>query len=578
MPTIRDTQLNTAYRALEAQQRDRPDFKIDNNNLKKLLAAVADRWSSNADEMEAQLSRPGITRGEQLALVEKGMSASEKKDLCAILDEGTVAMTDEVRNFLTEVVGRQPVVADDAALTIIGDQTGGLIKGTVAPGATIEAINLTTAPEKRLHTDDTFVLGKSDANGQFTGRLPDMQEGDIIRLRKRDAQGKVGSWIDIRATGMGVDTRDAQVKLARIGLEDLGNDKVKLFNINSSRQISEPGAEVRLVNERTGEHRTFTMNKEGTFGGAMELPGKAGDTFTVHASDGTNNTDFARSVGTVKVPGGDDVDTGIDLPDPKLHKDECRDDGTPRYSKVRYTGPLFKNGAKATDVEQGSIGDCYLPSAIASIAYAKPGLFEDLIKQNDDGTFTVTFKERDWRTRSYKDVKITVDGDLWSRSWGGPIYGSSSGSTKAETMELWWPILEKAYAQWKGSFNTIGNGGSSSRVFTEVLGRDSDNMSVRPGSEDRVWNKIKDARGKGFPVSAGTYGKDDSNRYTNTGVYPNHSYSIYGVEEKDGERYVEIRNPWGESEPYPGDGKNDGIFMLKLEDFTKLYQTLYTVD
>ena len=32
-----------------------------------------------------------------------------------------------------------------------------------------------------------------------------------------------------------------------------------------------------------------------------------------------------------------------------------------------------------------------------------------------------------------------------------------------------------------------------------------------------------------------------------------------------------------ESEPFPGDGKNDGIFFIKLDDFMKLYQTVMTV-
>jgi len=63
--------------------------------------------------------------------------------------------------------------------------------------------------------------------------------------------------------------------------------------------------------------------------------------------------------------------------------------------------------------------------------------------------------------------------------------------------------------------------------------------------------------------------------YANSGVYANHAYSVLGYEVKDGVKYVQVRNPWGESEPFPGDGKNDGIFKLKLDDFTKLYSTLY---
>ncbi len=43
------------------------------------------------------------------------------------------------------------------------------ISGMTRAGATLEAINLTTAPRGRYHTDDTFVFGKADATGKFTG-------------------------------------------------------------------------------------------------------------------------------------------------------------------------------------------------------------------------------------------------------------------------------------------------------------------------------------------------------------------------------------------------------------------------
>ena len=64
--------------------------------------------------------------------------------------------------------------------------------------------------------------------------------------------------------------------------------------------------------------------------------------------------------------------------------------------------------------------------------------------------------------------------------------------------------------------------------------------------------------------------------YANTGVYGDHAYSILGYEKTGTERYVVLRNPWGESEP-AGNGANDGVFKLKLEEFQKLYDNvMYT--
>ena len=79
--------------------------------------------------------------------------------------------------------------------------------------------------------------------------------------------------------------------------------------------------------------------------------------------------EFTGDLGTFSLGDGEQHD--VDLPDPKLHKDECREDGSPRFSTKRYTGPLFIDSADPTDVKQGHIGDCYLPSAAAALA--RPG-------------------------------------------------------------------------------------------------------------------------------------------------------------------------------------------------------------
>jgi hypothetical protein len=75
-------------------------------------------------------------------------------------------------------------------------------------------------------------------------------------------------------------------------------------------------------------------------------------------------------------------------------------------------------------------------------------------------------------------------------------------------------------------------------------------------------------------LGAGTFGDDQEAKYTNTGIYADHAYSILGYEKSGNDRLVIMRNPWGESEP-AGNGPNDGIFKLKLADFQKLYQTMY---
>lgn len=181
----------------------------------------------------------------------------------------------------------------------------------------------------------------------------------------------------------------------------------------------------------------------------------------------------------------------------------------------------------------------------------------------------------------------TVDGDLWVRAFGGPVYGATLSTQRTpEQMEMWYALREKARAQWKGGdegYEATGQGGISGEVAGEILGRPYEYETVNTRSASRVFEMIKTgmaqkAAGKlNHAMSAGTYGHDQEARYPGTGVYANHAYTIFDATEEQGEKYVHLRNPWGQSEP-AGNGENDGIFKLKLADFVNLYQSFNYVD
>ncbi len=568
---ISDRKLSQLYTSYE-----RTAQPIGQNQALEILSHLGDSSRWGQVKLADKLKNGGLTPEQQIALAKDGITANERRDLETILDRGGVPLEPQARAFLEQVLGRTPTPPPSNGLAITGDQKNGL-SGVTKAGASIEAINITTAPGGRLHMDDTVVIGQADAQGRFTGahltgdQAP--REGDLLRMRARYADGSTSDWVTVKASGIEAsDTRNAIVSLPRIGLADAGGGKISVNNINASRQVSEPGAQLQFTNKRTGEKTLVTLNDEGSFPSGLTLNGRAGDSFSVAASDGVNNTAFTESAGNVTVPGAppDDVDL---IPDPALHADELDASGKPRFNTVRFTGPLFVDGPTPGDVQQGQIGNCYFPAAIAAIAQSNPDALANMVKDNGDGTYTVTFKERDWATGKSRDVPITVDGDLYARSYGGALYGRSSNSSDPKRMELWFPLVEKAYAQWKGSYDTIGNGGHVSDVFEDVLGGRAGYMTVSY-NVDRVWQTIVDSVDSKRAVGAGTYGESDNGRYTNTGVYANHAYSILGYEEANGERYVVLRNPWGESEP-AGNGANDGVFKLKLEEFSKLYQSLY---
>ncbi len=574
MPTISDKKIASIVTSFQSQLSSNPSAKLGEQQALDILAQVGDRSGWSASKVATELKKPGMTLDAKIELAKKGLSASEKKDLATIVS--TVPLEANAKALLEGVLGTTPAPQPPTTtgLSVTGDQTNGLA-GVTKAGATIEAINLSASPTGRYHTDDTFTIGKADATGHFSGAKLSgdmtMKEGDVIRLRARYADGTTSDWMDVKAnTAETKDTRNAEVALFRIGLKPSASGGVDVENINEGRQISEPNAKLQFTNVRTGEKQVITLDKDGTFPKGVKLKGQGGDSFSVAASDGVNNTAFTTSVGNVTVSGG--TVGGDIIKDPALHKDEMNADGTPKYGKKNFTGPLFVDGAKFDDVQQGQLGDCYFPSAIASIANVRPEIFKDVIKSNGDGTYTVTFKDHDWSSGKDKDVQIKVDGDLYVRSYGGPLYGSSKGSTDPKTMEMWFPLLEKAYAQWKGSYNAIGNGGASNDVFEAIMGGTGSQISTNSG-DDRVWSTIKKALDAKKPVSAGTHDDGGPVNYANTGVYGDHSYSVLGYEETNGTKYVTLRNPWGESEP-AGNGANDGVFKLSLADFRKLYDNV----
>lgn len=233
-------------------------------------------------------------------------------------------------------------------------------------------------------------------------------------------------------------------------------------------------------------------------------------------------------------------------------------------------GTLFVDGAKAEDVLQGSIANCYMVAAFASVARNTPELIENAISDNGDGTYTVRLHDVSSYGGTSGQVEIVVDGEL-------AVSGSSLQYAKgSDRSELWVPLLEKAFAQWKGNFEAIGNGGSAGMVMSALTGRRSESISLGSTylTDDQVFDKIKSTLDRNGAVAAGTHGKDRTDLYTNSGMYAWHAYTVMGVSEENGTKYVELRNPWGRSEP-TGNGPDDGVFKLSVADFRKYYSSAY---
>lgn len=241
-----------------------------------------------------------------------------------------------------------------------------------------------------------------------------------------------------------------------------------------------------------------------------------------------------------------------------------------KWESVGEKGSLYIDDVSYADVVQGAAGDCYFVSSLASLANVDPGAIKDAIKQNDDGTYTVRFFEKGAKG-ALKPVYVTVNDELVMTE-GRPLYLRSSVDKKAadaeHRIETWGPLMEKAYATWKGGFQQIGDGGMPEEAITALTGKTSRTDLPLLLEPKQVFDRLKQSIAKHHLTTASTWpprtvGGQQSQEL---GLVTGHAYTVLSVGEEGGHKYVEVRNPQGKNPNRPDDG---GIMRVPLNDFVK---------
>lgn len=250
-----------------------------------------------------------------------------------------------------------------------------------------------------------------------------------------------------------------------------------------------------------------------------------------------------------------------------------------------FNAPLEVKGISGeTDVKQGALGDCYMVATVAAIAHQHPQLIRDRMRENPDGTVTFTFFGKDPWNR-LEPQEVTVTRELPTRADGSLPFGQSGQH------EAWFPLLEKAYAQFKGGVQAIGNGGFPSEAQEALLGTSPTESKVAGGDPHALYAQLESDLAAGRIVTVTTPPRTgttlvrtllDAFRATVSGVIPQHVYSVWGTQEVEGRKYVLLRNPWACAEPgslgplgsFSRDGKNDGVFAMPVEEFAKRFSWL----
>jgi hypothetical protein len=246
---------------------------------------------------------------------------------------------------------------------------------------------------------------------------------------------------------------------------------------------------------------------------------------------------------------------------------------TPGNSTLYLKEPGDKTDVSDTDINQGYIGDCYLLSSIGEIARISPATIKKMIKDNGNGTYTVTLyqkqggfwagvKEAFGADPEFKPVQVTVDANFPA---GGSVNPQPGQDVVEGKKEIWPQIIEKAYAQLHGGYAGIKDGGHANEAMEGLTGKPASEKSsgglFGVGLQD-----LLDAFKGGKPIVMNTPEKPN----LPFNLVPGHAYMLedIAVDQKGGAT-IKLRNPWGNTQlqppmPIPFDRLSTGIDSVDI--------------
>ena len=246
---------------------------------------------------------------------------------------------------------------------------------------------------------------------------------------------------------------------------------------------------------------------------------------------------------------------------------------------------------------QGSVGNCYLLSAVAA-TMGDRSVRRDLIDESleDAGIYGVSLYMRGrWRMVWVDSYFPCVPAAPGSEEWR-PLYARSNGDREA-----WLMVIEKAFAKLHGSYEALDGGQLACTLamltggvaVTELL---HSAPSAPARSSNELWSALGKALASGF-VGAGTPLESEGL----DGLVPGHAYAVQQRLEFGRERLVLLRDPWGcagwqgrwrpgcelwdqipqlasaarDAEAQMGVNEEGGEFWMSLEDFRSRFAMLY---
>lgn len=283
---------------------------------------------------------------------------------------------------------------------------------------------------------------------------------------------------------------------------------------------------------------------------AQLLERQAGD------QDGTSRGTPIRGGGPVSAPTGEESGGTKDKDNPNYDPDR----GSATDTVIE--GPLFRDGVSPTDVEQGSLNDCWFIASMQSVAANDPDVITRNIKDNGDGTYDVTLY-RDGEPVTYRvDASVPAHGQ-------DPVFADNASSDEREL----WPILyEKAMAQHMGGSWDDMDFDTAAQGLEAITGRDVDSHRTGDGGflgmggapDLDEMREILDNNGQIMLDSHDDIGGRPL--YEDDTIAKNHMYWVQGITD-DGK--LQLVNPW--------DASADPIEMT-YDEYQKNFSHVNTVE
>jgi len=232
--------------------------------------------------------------------------------------------------------------------------------------------------------------------------------------------------------------------------------------------------------------------------------------------------------------------------------------GTTTPMSLYLTEPGDTAAISLTDLNQGTIADCFVIAAIGELAFWHPNAIQTMIVSNADGTETVTLYQMQsvtsttttTTTSHHQTVTKTITSTTMTEKPTGinvtNNFPAGSVNTNGQDMvngvhEIWPSVLEQAVATLDGGYGAISNGGDPTQVMTQLTGKPASYYSPVgiTAAELQNWQTAGDL------IVMDTYA---------TGALPDslvnwHCYMYQGLTNAGGTNMVHLGNPWGYGQP-----------------------------